>query len=267
MEHLLMSLSNEKKQLLEQQVVKLNQKFPGFVYNQNDDRDLVSGILPFCVTYNDRTIKDEYEIEILIPDDYPDRPPTVKETKGKIPEEFHRIKDADNTLCLGAPIAVAKKFKENSCLLYFVEHQVVPYLFSCSYHKEYGEMPYGELPHGGEGILKHYQETFSIGDELGVLGLLRILADNDYRGHHSCPCGSGKRIRRCHGNILRDIKRYQSPDDFLYEYKQVWMHIRSSEREIPESFISENLLKSFKNEKQKNLRSHLDLLLTNSGIF
>jgi hypothetical protein len=249
-----MSLSNEKKQLLEQQVVKLNQKFPSLVYNQKDERDLVSGTLPFCVSYNNRTIKDEYEIEILIPDDYQNQPPTVKETKGKIPEKFHRNKDAGNTLCLGAPIAVAKKFKDNSCcLLHFVEEQVVPYLFSYSYYKEYNEMPFGELKHGGEGILSYYQEVFDISDNLNVLGLLRILADDDYRGHYSCPCGRGKRIRNCHGEILRDISRYQSPDDFLYEYKEACEYIINSKKKIPESLISVNLLKSLrrKNEKLK----------------
>ena len=248
---MLMSLSDEKIRLLEQHVIELNQKFPGLVYKQKDNRDMIVGVLPFCVIHEDRTFKDEYEIEILIPDDYPNRPPTVKETKSKIPEKFHRNKGADSTLCLGAPIAVAKKFKENSCLLHFVEQQVVPYLFSYSYYKEHDEMPFGGLKHGGEGILSHYQEVFDISDDLSVLGLLRILADDDYRGHHSCPCGSGKGVRKCHGDILRDLKKYQDPDEFLYEYRQVWMHIRGSEKEIPESFMSDNLLKSLRMENEK----------------
>lgn len=243
--------SKEKKQLLEEHIITLNQKFPGFAYKQKNDRDLVSGTLPFCVSYNDRAIKDEYEIEILIPDDYPNRPPTVRETKGKIPEEFHRNLDDDSTLCLGAPIAVAKKFKENPGLLHFVEQQVIPYLFSYSYYKEYDELPYGELPHGGEGILKHYREIFNISDGISVLGLLRILADDAYRGHHDCPCGSGKRVRNCHGNILRDIKNHQNPDDFLYEYEQVGECILKSNKKIPESLISANLLKKLRRENKK----------------
>lgn len=266
MGHLLMQLGNENKQLLKQQVSELNQKYQCLVYKQQDGKNLISGTLPFCALYNDRTIEDEYEIEIFMPDDYPNTPPTVKETKGRIPEEFHRNKDDDSTLCLGAPIAVSMKFKENPCLLHFVDQQVVPYLFSYSSYIKYGDMPIGELQHGGEGILTHYREVFDISDGLSVLGLLRILSDNDYRGHHSCPCGSGKRVRNCHGNVLRELRKYQNSDEFFYEYKQVWMYMRKSKKEIPESIMSNNLLKSYKNEKQKNLRSQLDLLLANSGI-
>lgn len=246
-----MSLSNEKIRLLEQHVIKLNQKFPNFVCKQRDTKTVVIGVLPFCAIYNDKTIIDEYEIEILIPDNYPDSPPTVKEIQGKIPEDFHRNKDAGSTLCLGTPIAVARKFKENSNLLDFVEKQVVPFLFSYSYYKEHGEMPYGELPHGGEGIIKHYNEIFNINDDISVLGFLRILADNDYRGHHICPCGSNKKIRQCHGKILRDINEYQKSEDFLYEYNQVGTYIANSKKKIPESFISYNWLKSLKKRKGK----------------
>lgn len=244
-----MQLSNENKQLLKQQVTELSQKYHGLVYKQQDGKDLISGPLHFCASHNNRTIEDEYEIEILIPDDYPNTPPTAKETKGRISEKFHRLRDADNSLCLGAPIAVAKKFKENPCLLHFVDQQVVPYLFSYSCHIKYGDMPFGELQHGGEGILTHYREVFDISDGLSVLGLLRILSDDDYRGHHSCPCGNGKIVRNCHGNVLRALQKYQNPDKFLYEYKQVWMYMRKSKKEIPESITSSYLLKSYKNEK------------------
>ena len=132
-----MLLSKENKQLLEQQAAELNQKYHDLVYKQQDDKDLISGLLPFCASYNNTTIEDEYEIEIIIPDNYPNTPPTANEIKGKIPKEFHRNKDYDNTLCLGARLAVAKKFKENPCLLHFVEQQIVPYLFSYSYYKKY----------------------------------------------------------------------------------------------------------------------------------
>jgi len=246
-----MPSSTEKKRLLKQQVIELNHKYHGLAYKQQDNKDLISGPLPFCVSHNNRTIEDEYEIEILIPDNYPDKPPTAKEIKGRIPEKFHRNKDDDSTLCLGAPLAVAKKFKKNPYLLHFVEQQIVPYLFSYSYYIKYGDMPFGELQHGGEGILTYYCEVFNISDSISVLGLLRILTDDDYRGHQDCPCGRGKRVRNCHGNILRDIKVYQNPDEFLYEYKQICEYIINDKKKIPESHVSANLLKSLRRENKK----------------
>ena len=65
-----------------------------------------------------------------------------------------------------------------------------------------------------EGILEYYKELFSVQDGWQVLGLLKILADDNYKGHTLCPCGSGQKLRNCHGNLLREIKEYQKPADF-----------------------------------------------------
>ena len=47
--------------------------------------------------------------------------------------------------CLGAPIEVRRRFAGHKNLLRFIEDQVIPYLFSYSYKRDYGKLPFGEL--------------------------------------------------------------------------------------------------------------------------
>ena len=35
--------------------------------------------------------------------------------------------------------------------------------------------------------------------------LLRFCGERTYRGHIGCPCGSGKKLRDCHGTVLFPI--------------------------------------------------------------
>lgn len=34
---------------------------------------------------------------------------------------------------------------------------------------------------------------------------MMFIIQSNYKGHFLCPCGSEKRIRNCHGDILRDM--------------------------------------------------------------
>ena len=170
-------------------------------------------MIGFCMDHNSRTIEDTYQIEIHIPNDYPESPPTAFETGNKIDKSFEHFM-SDGSLCLGAPLEVRKKFLPHKNLLRFINAQLVAYLFSYSYKRDYGETPFGELAHGGMGIRQYYQGLFSVDDHVAVLGLLKVLADDSYRGHLPCPCGRGSILRRCHGQQLRELSSVQSCEHF-----------------------------------------------------
>lgn len=205
-----------KAQLYEQ-LTELRLSFPKLHLKKDGEGSwLVEGLLTFSAEYSGQLIEDEYSIEIVLPEEYPDRLPKARETGNRIPLSFHRY--SDGSLCLGAPLAVKKKFAERPTLSGFVINCVVPYLYSYSYVCRYGELPYGELSHGGQGILEFYQDLFALKDVMALLGLVKILADDNYRGHVKCPCGSGKRLRSCHGTTLLEIKELQPAAAFLAEY-------------------------------------------------
>ena len=214
--------------MLQDQVEALRARFPGLDLRTRDDGQLVvSGVLGFSVTHEGQTIETEYAIEIVIPKDCPDAVPGVFEVGGRIPEDFHKL--TDGSLCLGAPLEVQVSFASNPTLLGFVEYQLIPYLFSHAWWERSEKMPFGEREHGTAGILQSYQELFGTNDTIPTLNLLRILADDNYRGHTLCPCGSGSKLRHCHGSTLLRLKQHRSKQRFLLDHIDILHHVFSSD--------------------------------------
>jgi len=210
--------------ILEEQMEAVRREFSGLHLGTKDDgRPFVSGLLGFRATCEGQTVETEYEIEILIPDGYPTTVPIALETGGKIPADFHKMDDG--SLCLGAPLEVRMTFAKHRSLLGFIKEQVIPYLFSHACWERSGQMPFGDRKHGAAGILDSYKELFDVDEDLAAMGLLRILADDNYRGHTLCPCGSGLKLRHCHGEDLLAIKKHQSTTEFTYDHTVALAHI------------------------------------------
>jgi hypothetical protein len=172
--------------------------------------------LGFVGDYAGKIVEDAYKILIIVPKNYPNNLPKVWETGTRIPNNFHKYQD--ESVCLGAPLAIKAKFNEDPSLRGFVRNCLIPYLYSFSYYMRYGNLPFGELHHGVQGIYEYYSELFLIHEKNSILKLLRILTDDNYRGHLSCPCGGGKKLRSCHGPVVLNIKGLQSSVDFQIEY-------------------------------------------------
>lgn len=238
-------MDNVRQVVIQKHFIELSKHSPGLALTKGDyDLWIVRGILDFSATYEDVTIRDKFETELSIPEDYPDTPPVAKETGRRIPKEFHT--NQEGSLCLGAPLEIRMKFSRNPSLLGFVNEQVIPFLFSFCYWEKNGEMPFDELPHGGKGIIEYYAQLFNVTSDMITIELLKILAEDNYRGHHYCPCNSGKIVRHCHGEILRKIGAYQNQDEFLYDYIQCLTHLQESGQKLPESLFSKKLMNRFK---------------------
>lgn len=212
-----------KKKLLTEQAKRLQEKFSGLeLVELGSGGFVVKGNLSFSVVYCGKVIKDDYDIEIEIPIDYPKSAPTVKEVGGKIPNDIdYHVNTHDGTLCLGAPLAVKKTFAQQRNLLWFVEKQVVPFLFGISYKTKYGQFPFGELSHGSKGLLEHYKELFVVKDDFVALELLNLLCVGNYDERNMCPCGSGLKLRTCHRRILKKARKQQRVDEFRQEYLSI----------------------------------------------
>lgn len=60
----------------------------------------------------------------------------------------------------------------------------------------------------GDGImgdLEYIKELFNVKEWGQVFDIMHFIANFSYRGHLLCPCGSGKRLRNCHGDILMKV--------------------------------------------------------------
>ena len=124
-------------------------------------------------------------------------------------------------------------------------------------------MPFGELSHGGKGVLEYYTQLFNASSDVIAIELLKILAENNYRGHYDCPCGNGKRIRNCHGGLLRNINSYQTQMEFLYDYIQCLTYLQKVGKELPKSLFSETLMNYINKHSQglnKNEKSGVNAI-------
>ena len=243
-------MSNGKEALIREEFGELSEKYSGLrLCEDAPGRWAIRGMLSFSATFQDVTITDAFSILIILPQDYPNSLPTVQETGGRIPAGFHQY--PDRTLCLGAPVEVWRRFKDDPRLVAFVETLVVEYLYGYAYFEKHGEMPFGELSHGAQGIREYYQELFETDNVQIVLALLKPMADGKYRGHLDCPCGSRKILRKCHGPSMLELMKDQPKKRFLSDVTNI---LYSLEKKDMESFNWDLLPKALKRELDEMAR-------------
>lgn len=193
---------------------------------------MLTGTLDFSATYKEVTIQDAFQISISVPLSYPATLPNIKETGGRIPPDFHT--NRDGTLCLDVPILLYKEFIRNPTLLHFIDRCALPFFYSFSYRERFGHLPFGEWEHGGEGLLQLYKEYFKH-TEITALALIKILAENKYKGSRLCPCKSGKKLQSCHGPLLKNIQHFQGSKHYAAEFVQMHHHMKSIDYSLTES--------------------------------
>lgn len=202
--------------------------FPLLRLSKTNGEYVITGQVHFCVDYKgEYPIEDSYNIELTIPVDYPNSLPKVKEVDGKVkntPDNHINVHD-NNSFCLGSNIGCHLKFNEQPSLLGFFENLVIPFLYSYSCKREYNVMPYGELAHGPKGLIEDYKEKFSLKTVAQVFRTLYIIVFDKYKGHHNCVCGSGLKLRNCHGDIIKEMK--QTKHNFKNDLYQISDYLKA----------------------------------------
>lgn len=194
--------------------------YPDFRLLSNDNGGwLLWGSIHFLAEHDKTPLDDFYNVQISIPANYPVKIPHAREVGGRIPHSFHT--NLNGNLCLGAPLKNNRSFALKKTILGFIENCLIPFLYSYSYLEEYGELPFGELEHGHIGIIQCYEDEFQTNDVYLIIDFLSILAQYDFPGFSDCPCQSGKKLWKCHGNKILELKNIQMPDDFAAELRMI----------------------------------------------
>jgi hypothetical protein len=185
---------------------------------------ILAGKFQFNACYKGKAISDAYAIQIEVPDHFPTDLPRVKEVGGRIPPEFHHY--PDGTLCLGSPIRLALDLGREANLPRFVERFVLPYLYGFSHREQFGSLPFDELKHGHEGIVQDLERMLQATGERTCLDLLRLAGCERRKANRQlCPCGSGRRVGKCHNRILNRLRRQMGRlacrdwHDFIREHR------------------------------------------------
>ena len=106
-----------------------------------------------------------------------------------------------------------KHYSENSTILDFISGPVNQFFLNQKHFELTGKWLNGERGHGAKGIVEYYQEELQTLDVEAIINLVRYLTHKKIKGHWTCYCRSGKKLRDCHleklkalhGKISRDI--------------------------------------------------------------
>ena len=206
------------KQNLLSQFTELNKLYPELSCQWDEEKLClkIAGNLHFKAVYNNcPEIEDTYTIKINVPWDFsPSTPPLVYELCQRIPLSYHHY--LGGNLCLGVASAIRLKLLENCSLVNFVDNLLVPYLYAYSYYELHNKMPWGSAEHSDDEKYLFYKRFFKdIKDEY-ILDFLLVLYKPDiYRMHRPCLCGSKKKMRYCHGNMLLKFTNIKYPSVML----------------------------------------------------
>jgi hypothetical protein len=131
----------------------------------------------------------------------------VFETGGRIPRIRGRHHyDDTGSACVLLPEERWRVWPKGSSLLKFIDIPVRNFFISQAVFERDGVWPLGQWEHGLYGQKQYYQEMFGSDDLPKVAKYLEYIAAKKMKGHWLCPCGSGKRVRDCHMQLIRDLR-------------------------------------------------------------
>lgn len=197
-------------------LAEFRERFPGFRLTHLPNCALqFEGELAFRATKEGfDEIEDTYALRGIVPPKFPEEDAQIFETAGRIADEYHKMTN-DQSLCLGSPIRIRKVMSERPTLTGLVKLLVIPYLYNHSYYKQTGELPVGELAHGVAGLIQDYEQLFSLKGADQCIAALELLGMKHKEANkRKCPCGSGRRLGRCHCKQLTPLRRIASRKTF-----------------------------------------------------
>ena len=168
---------------------------------------VIAGDLAFRACFDGHEeIIDSYDIQISVPDGFPRELPTAKALGGRIPRNFHT--DPDKSLCLGSPIRLRMAIGDCRTVPKFIEKCLVPFLYGYSYKERHGVLPFGELAHGQKGIIDDYRGLFHLDNKNACIEMVGLAAMKKRSANKKpCPCGSGRRVGKCHNRVINRLRR------------------------------------------------------------
>ena len=192
-----------RPELLEQIREEIQSHYPSLQLSCEEDIVFVRGSYP--ITFEGE-ILDRYAVEIEFPPDYPDLLPVVRETGGRIPHtsDYHMSNDGD--ACLFVPDERWWILPPGFSFLDFLRGPVFNFFLSQAVVSLGEPWPFGQRQHGAGGIREFYAGLLGTNDLDVMRGYLEFLSSSQVKGHWSCPCRSGKRIRQCHQVQIVDLR-------------------------------------------------------------
>ena len=146
-------------------------------------------------------------VEVEIPKAFPQDLPVTYEIGEKQIRNYHHINpDIKGSFCLGTEFDIRNHLgPQNDLKRYF--YLVADYITLYLYYTSYGNVPLKERSHGEKGILEAYQDFLKIMDTHQIISLLSLVPVNNRYKKLPCPCGSGRKMKKCHYHQLEQLNK------------------------------------------------------------
>jgi len=154
---------------------------------------------------------ERYQIAIRLPWNYPRDLPEVREIAGRIPwlADFHV--NPDGTCCVLLPEDRGRCFPDGARFKTFLDGPVHDFFLGQSLIALGESWPFGEWGHGKAGVYEFYRELLGTDDAKTMVRFLHVLTKLNLKLHWECPCGSGRKIKKCCQRRIADLRRKVPP--------------------------------------------------------
>lgn len=201
----------------------LRETFPKLHYTKAERYWRIEGELDIC------DFMDNYwgtfEIITLVPHGYPYCVPLLYEKSKIIPRNIDHHINEDGFCCVDITHKLLFRSKRGITLFTFFTEWVYPYFANQLFHNIEKKYAGEEYAHHFGGVEQFYQEDMLLNREMAKKMLQAIIEKKGTSRNNPCPCGSGKKLKRCHlqthdflkslGPVLlrADLQNFQSRID------------------------------------------------------
>jgi len=133
--------------------------------------------------------------------------PRVKEIGGRIPRIANRHMNDDGSCCVCLPEDYFLRNPGSFDMIAFLDGPVRTYFIAQALVERGDPWPHGEWGHGAIGYEEWFREFLDSLTPDVFRAYLETLSRKKTKGHHPCPCGSGRRLRDCHFWLVLKLQR------------------------------------------------------------
>lgn len=152
---------------------------------------------------------DRYQVKLRLSQESPRAMPALYEIGNRIPRKSDRHMEPDGKACIMLPDAYWYEHPQGMSLLDFLNGPVLNFFVNQSLI-DLGQTDVwqnGEWGHGAEGIIEFYASILGTNNPETVFAYLGILKRDTIKGHWMCPCGSKRKIRNCHRELVNELRK------------------------------------------------------------
>jgi hypothetical protein len=155
--------------------------------------------------------------------------PKVWETEGRIPRTPERhVNDQDGSACVCLPEDYFLRHPGPFDVVAFLEGPVRDFFVGQAIVERGGPWPHGEWAHGNLGKEEWVKGFIDALPAAQFRAYVNVLAMKELKGHVDCPCGSGRRIRDCHLDLLRLLRSQVSRATAMYLIERARSKLRGT---------------------------------------